>query len=228
VGQCDTHAAATERGQRRSGRLCMFRDQQAQPAPRSARRGRWESRSRSITRRASRSASSVSASWAARSWACTSSARGSRRQPSCNTARAAIPKSPHYFDQARLYSETKFKPAWFYKDEVESHTVTKYHPGEENGAAGHGQKRLSRECGSREVGRRLIRRIGLSHFSTHRTKNTIHLTRTLPTNVTRSLAFGRNSSPTTQCAVAGARVESAIRQTWPRGAKGPSPPAVFA
>jgi acyl-homoserine-lactone acylase len=41
------------------------------------------------------------------------------------------PKSPHYFDQAKLYSETKFKTAWFYKDEVDSHTVTKYHPGEE-------------------------------------------------------------------------------------------------
>ncbi len=42
------------------------------------------------------------------------------------------PKSPHYFDQAKLYSETKFKPAWFYKDEVEAHTVNKYHPGEES------------------------------------------------------------------------------------------------
>ncbi len=41
------------------------------------------------------------------------------------------PKSPHYFDQAKLYSETKFKTAWFYRDEVDSHTVTKYHPGEE-------------------------------------------------------------------------------------------------
>jgi len=42
------------------------------------------------------------------------------------------PKSPHYFDQARLYSEAKFKTAWFYKDEVEAHTVTKYHPGDES------------------------------------------------------------------------------------------------
>ncbi len=40
------------------------------------------------------------------------------------------PKSPHYFDQARLYSQTKFKPAWYYRDEVDSHTVRKYHPGE--------------------------------------------------------------------------------------------------
>lgn len=42
------------------------------------------------------------------------------------------PKSPHFFDQAKLYSDTKFKTAWFYKDEVESHTVVKYHPGEES------------------------------------------------------------------------------------------------
>jgi acyl-homoserine lactone acylase PvdQ len=41
------------------------------------------------------------------------------------------PKSPHYFDQARLYSEARFKTAWFYKDEVDSHTVERYHPGEE-------------------------------------------------------------------------------------------------
>jgi acyl-homoserine-lactone acylase len=41
------------------------------------------------------------------------------------------PKSPHYFDQAKLYSDHKFKTAWFYKDEVDAHTQTKYHPGEE-------------------------------------------------------------------------------------------------
>lgn len=41
------------------------------------------------------------------------------------------PKSPHYFDQAKLYSEARFKTAWFYKDEVEAHTVMKYHPGQE-------------------------------------------------------------------------------------------------
>jgi acyl-homoserine-lactone acylase len=41
------------------------------------------------------------------------------------------PKSPHYFDQAKLYSEQKFKPAWFYQDEVDAHSQVKYHPGEE-------------------------------------------------------------------------------------------------
>lgn len=40
------------------------------------------------------------------------------------------PKSPHYFDQAKLYSECKFKPAWYYDDEVEAHTVRRYHPGQ--------------------------------------------------------------------------------------------------
>ena len=41
------------------------------------------------------------------------------------------PNSPHYFDQAKLYSEEKFKDAYFYDDEVEAHTVKSYHPGEE-------------------------------------------------------------------------------------------------
>ncbi len=41
------------------------------------------------------------------------------------------PDSPHFFDQARLLSEQKFKDAYFYWDDVEKHTVKKYHPGEE-------------------------------------------------------------------------------------------------
>jgi hypothetical protein len=39
--------------------------------------------------------------------------------------------SPHFFDQARLLSERRFKPAWFHWDDVVRHTVEKYHPGEE-------------------------------------------------------------------------------------------------
>jgi acyl-homoserine-lactone acylase len=31
--------------------------------------------------------------------------------------------SPHFFDQAELYSARKFKPAWFHPDEVKKHTV---------------------------------------------------------------------------------------------------------
>jgi len=41
------------------------------------------------------------------------------------------PRSPHYFDQASLFSQRKFKTAWFYPEDVAAHTVRKYHPGEE-------------------------------------------------------------------------------------------------
>jgi acyl-homoserine lactone acylase PvdQ len=40
------------------------------------------------------------------------------------------PNSPHYFDQAELLSQKKFKPAWFHWEDVEANTVEKYHPGE--------------------------------------------------------------------------------------------------
>ena len=40
------------------------------------------------------------------------------------------PASPHFFDQAKLLSEKRFKPAWFYWDEVEAHTVRRYRPGD--------------------------------------------------------------------------------------------------
>lgn len=43
----------------------------------------------------------------------------------------AVPDSPHYFDQAALFSERKFKPAWFYWDDVLENTEASYHPGEE-------------------------------------------------------------------------------------------------
>jgi acyl-homoserine lactone acylase PvdQ len=42
------------------------------------------------------------------------------------------PESPHYFDQAKLLSERRFKPAWFYWEDVQAHTVAAYHPGEES------------------------------------------------------------------------------------------------
>ncbi len=35
---------------------------------------------------------------------------------------SADPDSPHYFDQAELYSERRFKAAWFTREEVEAHT----------------------------------------------------------------------------------------------------------
>ena len=43
---------------------------------------------------------------------------------------SADPDSPHFFDQAQLYVQQKFKPAWFDWDEVVAHTKVKYRPGE--------------------------------------------------------------------------------------------------
>lgn len=40
------------------------------------------------------------------------------------------PDSPHFFDQAKLFSEQKFKDAWFDWDDVVTNTAEKYHPGE--------------------------------------------------------------------------------------------------
>jgi penicillin amidase len=42
----------------------------------------------------------------------------------------ANPKSPHYFDQATLYSRQEFKPAWFSVEDVRSNAESAYHPGE--------------------------------------------------------------------------------------------------
>ncbi|HVU87050.1 MAG TPA: penicillin acylase family protein [Pirellulales bacterium] len=42
----------------------------------------------------------------------------------------ADPSSPHFFDQAQLYVQQKFKPAWFDWDEVVAHAKVKYHPGD--------------------------------------------------------------------------------------------------
>ena len=39
------------------------------------------------------------------------------------------PDSPHFFDQAQLYSDREFKPAWFTREEVEANAVEMYVPG---------------------------------------------------------------------------------------------------
>ena len=39
-------------------------------------------------------------------------------------------KSPHYFDQAKLFSQRKLKTAWFYPDDVLANAQRSYHPGE--------------------------------------------------------------------------------------------------
>jgi acyl-homoserine lactone acylase PvdQ len=36
------------------------------------------------------------------------------------------PESPHYFDQAQLYSASEFKPAWFAREDVEAHARRTY------------------------------------------------------------------------------------------------------
>lgn len=43
---------------------------------------------------------------------------------------SADPGSAHYFDQASLYAQAKFKDAWFYKHDVLRHAERKYHPGQ--------------------------------------------------------------------------------------------------
>jgi penicillin amidase len=43
---------------------------------------------------------------------------------------SADPASPHFFDQAELYSGRRFKDAWFEPAAVETHAHRTYHPGE--------------------------------------------------------------------------------------------------
>ncbi len=43
------------------------------------------------------------------------------------------PDSPHYFDQAPLYSRKQFKPSWFGRDEIEASAERVYSPGSEVG-----------------------------------------------------------------------------------------------
>jgi acyl-homoserine-lactone acylase len=44
------------------------------------------------------------------------------------SGQSADPASPHFFDQAGLYSEGRFKTAWFDRAEVEAHAERVYRP----------------------------------------------------------------------------------------------------
>ncbi len=40
------------------------------------------------------------------------------------------PESAHYFDQARLYTQQKLKPAWFDEKDIKKSAIKSYHPGQ--------------------------------------------------------------------------------------------------
>ena len=40
------------------------------------------------------------------------------------------PSSPHFWDQAQMYAEGKFKDVLFYKEDVEKNVERRYRPGE--------------------------------------------------------------------------------------------------
>jgi acyl-homoserine-lactone acylase len=44
------------------------------------------------------------------------------------------PRSPHFADQAGMYSRGEFKEVWFYREDVERHRERAYRPGDPSGA----------------------------------------------------------------------------------------------
>ena len=44
------------------------------------------------------------------------------------------PSSPHFNDQAEMYTRGKFKQVLFYKEDVQKNATATYHPGERKGS----------------------------------------------------------------------------------------------
>lgn len=51
-----------------------------------------------------------------------------------NGGHSSNPASPHFNDQAAMFSAGKFKDIWFYPEDIRQHVGKTYHPGEEGGS----------------------------------------------------------------------------------------------
>jgi penicillin amidase len=58
------------------------------------------------------------------------------------------PTSPHWFDQAALYAKKQFKPSWYSRADIDSHSERRYHPGEQAAAKG-GEQTNGAKAGTR-------------------------------------------------------------------------------